>query len=429
MFFDSLCIHLYFRNQFSTLVAGGGTGNVAMFLAEQLKHENGEVIYLDFSNQSMVISQHRAKVRKLRNIIFITDWIESTSRLGLYRMSFVQTSGVLHHLKSPSYGLKILKGFLKDPGGINIMVYGKSGRNPVYQMQKLFKTIHVQEEPVKNELTTAKHVLNIIPKTNWLTKSRDTLMGFDDVDIYDLFLHRRDISYSIDQLVNFVEMNGLHFVDYTPDSMDNVAILHQENELFDIHSNPRYNSVQKKHIKEYLLSTAIKHCVYASNIIEPEADIDDLNNIIYIHGNPIGFRDAVRQAGNQKKDYISLLVTPFSYPSKANIDLQRFTTKNIAAYGGMFRRIDLPINNFSYQVLCHLIRTEKKMTEGIPIETMYDKYRKDVNGNSSLDNMRHRFIPLYDALKSIGVILLRANNVEIPQVSKDLSHYLFKPVV
>ena len=53
------------------IVAGGGTGSVTVFMGEQLNHTNGEIVHLDLSAASMHIAQTRAKIRGLRNIIWI----------------------------------------------------------------------------------------------------------------------------------------------------------------------------------------------------------------------------------------------------------------------------------------------------------------------------------------------------------------------
>ena len=149
-----------------------------MFLAEQLRHYNGEVIYLDFSHQSMAISQERAKIRKLKNIIFIHDWIESIGKLGLYKVSYIQTSGVLHHLKNPNLGVKRMKDILDFPGGMNVMLYGKCGRAHIYQIQRVFKIIlnstygGKKVETFEEKLRISKYMLQILPSSNWLMSSK-----------------------------------------------------------------------------------------------------------------------------------------------------------------------------------------------------------------------------------------------------------------
>ena len=157
-----------------------------MFLAEQLRHYNGEVIYLDFSHRSMTISQERAKARKLRNMIFIHDWIESIDRLGLYTVSYIQSSGVLHHLKEPNMGVKRMKDILNTTGGMNLMLYGKCGRNHIYQIQRLFKMIlnssRKQKEIVRlqKKLNISKYMLQNLPSSNWLMSSRKEWMMYSN---------------------------------------------------------------------------------------------------------------------------------------------------------------------------------------------------------------------------------------------------------
>src|SRR5262245_16926238 len=55
------------------LVAGCGTGDGAIFLAEQLRHREAELVCLDMSEQSLKIAKERAKIRGLPPITWIRD--------------------------------------------------------------------------------------------------------------------------------------------------------------------------------------------------------------------------------------------------------------------------------------------------------------------------------------------------------------------
>jgi len=59
---------------FRVLVAGAGTGDAVIHMAEQLRDFNARVVYLDMSRASMLIAKKRAKLRKLKNI----DWIHNS---------------------------------------------------------------------------------------------------------------------------------------------------------------------------------------------------------------------------------------------------------------------------------------------------------------------------------------------------------------
>ena len=70
-------------SNFRTLMAGGGTGTMALYMSESLNDTNAEIVYIDFSKTSLSISKRRAKYRNIANIIWINDWLEDVKRLGL----------------------------------------------------------------------------------------------------------------------------------------------------------------------------------------------------------------------------------------------------------------------------------------------------------------------------------------------------------
>jgi len=120
--------------EFRILVAGGGTGDASTHLGVQLKNINAKIIYLDISESSLAIAKERAKIRGLDNIEFIHGSILDIPKMNLKPFHYINSCGVLHHLKSPTQGLNALKSVLKDNGLMGVMVYGKYGRNGIYQM-------------------------------------------------------------------------------------------------------------------------------------------------------------------------------------------------------------------------------------------------------------------------------------------------------
>ena len=191
---------LGFSDFYRFIVPGGGTGGITVNIGEQLQHTNAEVVYLDFSMASMNISKQRARVRRLKNIIWIKSWIENVKYLGLGSFNDLQCSGVLHHLKNPVYGLNILKEQLTKDGGMSLMVYGKFGRTGVYPIQKLMKLINSNQHDIKKEINNTNLILKTLPEKNWFVvkatgrnlninvyRSWDIL---EDVGLYDAALFR-----------------------------------------------------------------------------------------------------------------------------------------------------------------------------------------------------------------------------------------------
>ena len=51
-----------FTHHFRALVAGGGTGDATIFLAEQLRATNAEIVHLDMGHASTALARQRARM-------------------------------------------------------------------------------------------------------------------------------------------------------------------------------------------------------------------------------------------------------------------------------------------------------------------------------------------------------------------------------
>ena len=277
-----------FNNGFRVLIAGGGTGDSSTYLAEQLKNKNAEIVYLDFSKSSMEIAKKRAEYRGLKNITFINDSIFNIPNLNLGKFDYINCSGVLHHLVSPPEGLSILQQSLKPEGGANIMVYAKYGRTAVYHIQDLMQRINEgvtkRDEEVKNTRTILSH----LPQTNWYARAQDLIsdvQNYGDIGIYDLFLHKQDRCYSIDELYELVEHAGSNFVEWS--EILSRLTLRVENFIVDpaMLTKVKAMDIRKQQaIVELLAGNIIKHTFYCSNIKDPVAKITDMNNVPLFFG-------------------------------------------------------------------------------------------------------------------------------------------------
>src|SRR6185503_18891719 len=134
---------LNFNRPFRALVAGGGTGDACIMLAQQLADRRcpGEVVYLDLSTASREICEARANIRGLRNITFHTGSLLDLPTMNVGQFDYIDCTGVLHHLPDPSAGLAALVSVLQPDGGIGVMLYGQYGRSGVYPLQEMLRSI------------------------------------------------------------------------------------------------------------------------------------------------------------------------------------------------------------------------------------------------------------------------------------------------
>ena len=213
-------VHYLFKGELSQkrplrlLVAGGGTGDGLIMLAQQLADAGvaADIHYLDLSTASRAIAEKRAKVRKLDSITFHSGSLLEAAELGQF--DYIDCCGVLHHLPNPGEGFRALKQALTPEGGMGIMVYGELGRTGVYHTQEMLRLI-AADGPSDERVAVAKKLIAEFPETNWLSRNeqvRDHKQA--DADLFDLLLHSQDRAYTVPQLAEVVAAAGLEIVSF-----------------------------------------------------------------------------------------------------------------------------------------------------------------------------------------------------------------------
>ncbi len=194
------------------LVAGGGTGDGAIMLAQQLATAGrpGRVTYLDRSGAAMRVARARADARGLA-----LDWHDGSLLdlpAGLGPFDYIDCCGVLHHLPDPAAGLVALAGVLAPGGGMGLMVYAPHGRTGVYMLQDALRQLAPPAEPPPVRLDTARRVMRHLPASAWLRQNTlfaDHITG-GDAGLYDLLLNPRDRAFTVPELFALLDGAGLH---------------------------------------------------------------------------------------------------------------------------------------------------------------------------------------------------------------------------
>src|ERR1700704_5886544 len=90
------------------LIAGGGTGDATIMLAQQMVRDGreGSVTWLDRSSARLKTAQARAGVRGLTNIVWEQRSLLDLPGSGLGPFDYIDCCGVLHHLPDPAAGLR-----------------------------------------------------------------------------------------------------------------------------------------------------------------------------------------------------------------------------------------------------------------------------------------------------------------------------------
>ncbi|MEM7506376.1 MAG: methyltransferase [Pseudomonadota bacterium] len=199
---------------FRALVAGGGTGDALIMLAQRLSDIGcpAEITYLDLSTASREIAEARAAARKLTNIRWITGDLLDAPAHGPF--DYIDCCGVLHHLPDPDAGFRALAEVLTPGGGMGVMVYAPLGRSGVYPLQEAFGRLFAGDTPAQ-KVKLAGAALDRLAPTHPF--QRNPLVGDHkqgDAGLYDLLLHSQDRPYRVEELVAALRQAGLDLVSF-----------------------------------------------------------------------------------------------------------------------------------------------------------------------------------------------------------------------
>jgi SAM-dependent methyltransferase len=192
-----------FTDGFRVLVAGGGTGDGTVFLAEQLRGLDAEVVHLDISRAAIDIARQRVRLRGLSNVQFVEASLLDAPKLGLGQFGYINCCGVLHHLPDPPRGLDALLEVLAPDGAMGLLLYAQYGRTGVYQMQSLLRILCADAASDESKLDLARATLAAVPATNWFIRGEDLHQDHKfggDAGLYDLLLHPQDRAYAVPEI-------------------------------------------------------------------------------------------------------------------------------------------------------------------------------------------------------------------------------------
>ena len=262
-----------FSKPFRALVAGGGTGDAAIMLAQQLTDAGGpsEVLYLDLSTASRAVAEARAAERGLKNITFHTGSLLDLSAFGTF--DYIDCCGVLHHLADPQQGFASLAGALEPDGGLGLMVYGALGRTGVYDAQDMLRMLTGPADGGAGKVAAARKLLDTLPPTNRLARnSQVTDHLSSDADLYDLLLHSRDRAYRVPELAAEIETAGLRIASFIePGRYDPALYLRDRDLLGRLQSASATNRAAFAELIAGNMKKHIAYCVLAANAADTVA--------------------------------------------------------------------------------------------------------------------------------------------------------------
>jgi SAM-dependent methyltransferase len=196
-----------FKPDIDILIAGCGTNQAAAFA---IKNRAAKIVAVDISQPSLDHQKYLKEKHGLWNLELHLLPIEELPTLGL-DFDLIVSTGVLHHMADPAVGMKTLGSVLRPHGTIGLTMYAKYGRIGVEMLQSVFRDLGLHQDEVGVQM--ARETMALLPAghplQSYIQIEGDELVY--DGAIVDTFLHRRDRSYSVDDILNLVDSSGLAF--------------------------------------------------------------------------------------------------------------------------------------------------------------------------------------------------------------------------
>jgi SAM-dependent methyltransferase len=195
-----------YRATLDILIAGCGTWQAAKYA---LCRPDARVVGIDVSTTSIAHTQKLKQQYNLANLEIRQLPVEHAGELER-PFDLIVCTGVLHHLADPDVGLRTLRDLLEPEGAMYLMLYAPYGRTGVYMLQEYCRRLGVgtSDQEIHDLVATLESLPQHHPLVTLLRGSRDARNA--DA-LADAVLNPRDRSYSVPQLFDFVERNGMAF--------------------------------------------------------------------------------------------------------------------------------------------------------------------------------------------------------------------------
>jgi SAM-dependent methyltransferase len=198
------------------LDAGCGTGVSTDYLCHL--NPGSSVLAVDISPGTLEVARERCRrsgaaeqVSELR--------IEQRSLLDLAGegpFDYINSVGVLHHLREPEAGLQALAGLLQPGGLLHLFLYADGGRWEIHRTQRALALLGAGTGEAG--LRLGRELLAELPETNRLRRHHEQRWALDttaDANFADMYLHPQETSYDLAGLLALVAASGLHFAGFS----------------------------------------------------------------------------------------------------------------------------------------------------------------------------------------------------------------------
>jgi Tfp pilus assembly protein PilF/SAM-dependent methyltransferase len=191
------------------LIAGCGTGFQAAITAA--RNPTARILAVDLSRPSLAYAMRRCGELKLGNLRFAqADLLELGSLAE--RFDLVECTGVLHHLRDPLAGWRILASLLKRGGVMKIALYSELGRRSVVAARELVARHGLRAD--REGVRAARELVLAQPEASPVQPLVHSPDLYSASGVRDLLLHVQEHRFTTAALADAIRALGLDFLGF-----------------------------------------------------------------------------------------------------------------------------------------------------------------------------------------------------------------------
>ena len=193
----------------SILIAGCGTGQHPIHVA--LESPESDIVAVDLSRASLAYAVRMAERFAVKNLSFRqADILE----LGSWSRKFdrIESLGVLHHMKDPLAGWRVLTGLIEDRGTMRIGLYSTLARQPLQAARELIKAAGHPGTP--EGIRLARRAILDLPADHPARSVAYSDDFYSASGFRDLLMHVQEHAFTLPRVAECLKQLGLEFLGF-----------------------------------------------------------------------------------------------------------------------------------------------------------------------------------------------------------------------
>ena len=192
----------------NVLIAGCGTGQQLVY---KTSYENSNIVAIDLSLSSLAFAKRKMQELKHNNIEFLQGDILSLNSLNK-KFDVIECVGVLHHLKNPEDGLRILLDNLEPKGYLKLGLYSEYARKHIVALREFVKINNFKSNI--NDIRKFRELAKS-NKENIFQKINYNFDFYSTSSVRDLIFHVQEHRYTLPKISNLLKKFDLEFLGFT----------------------------------------------------------------------------------------------------------------------------------------------------------------------------------------------------------------------